>query len=105
MEDQDAAESRGQAMIIKKGKSQVTFVFTPQNCCDRVAVVGSFNDWQADAGKMAKQKDGTYRKRLQLAPGQYRYKFLVDGQWQIDPEAEGQAPNDFGTMDSLVSVG
>lgn len=93
-------------MIIRKGKSQITFVFQPQNGpCSRVAVVGTFNDWQPDAGKMARQKDGSFRKRLQLTPGEYRYKFLVDGQWLVDPQAEGCVPNGFGTEDSLVRVG
>ncbi|HSW47009.1 MAG TPA: isoamylase early set domain-containing protein [Phycisphaerae bacterium] len=92
-------------MIIKKGKSQVTFVYQPPNHCRSVAVVGSFNDWQADDGKMTRQKDGTYRKRLQLPPGQYRYKFLVDGQWIEDMQAEAMAPNEFGTQDCLVFVG
>jgi hypothetical protein len=54
---------------------------------------------------MTHQKDGTYRKRLQLPPGQYRYKFLIDGQWFEDPEAEAQLPNAFGTLDSLVRLG
>ncbi len=92
-------------MTIKKGKSQITFVFSPPNHCRNVAVVGSFNEWQPDQGKMTRQRDGTYRKRLQLTPGEYRYKFLVDGEWVTDPEAEGQVPNQFGSMDSLVRLG
>ncbi len=92
-------------MIIKKGKSQVTFVYSTPHHCRSVAVVGDFNDWQSEKGKMTRQKDGTYRKRLQLPPGQYRYKFLIDGQWFEDPEAEAQLPNAFGTLDSLVSLG
>ena len=92
-------------MTIKKGKSQVTFVYSPSNHCRSAAVVGDFNDWQADQGKMIRQKDGTYRKRLQLSPGEHRYKFLIDGEWFVDPEAEAQMPNAFGTMDSLVRLG
>jgi 1,4-alpha-glucan branching enzyme len=92
-------------MIIKKGKSQVTFVYCPPNHCRSVTVAGSFNDWQVDKGKMIRQKDGSYRKRLQLPPGRYRYKFVVDGQWVEDPQAEDQALNVYGTIDSVVNVG
>ena len=92
-------------MIIKKGKSQVTFVHHPRNNCATVQVVGSFNDWNPDRGRMTKQKDGSYRKRLQLPSGEYRYKFLVDGQLVLDMEAEGQVPNIHGTLDSLVRMG
>ena len=92
-------------MVIKKGKSQVTFVFNGGDGCRRVELGGSFNDWQADQTRMARQKDGTFRKRVQLPPGEHRYKFLVDGNWVEDPEAECLAPNPFGTCDSVVTVG
>ena len=91
-------------MVLRKGKSQITFVYNPIGTCRVVEVAGSFNDWQPTQGKMTKQKNGSYRKRYQLAPGEYRYKFIVDGNWMEDPEAEGYAPNDFGTRDALVVV-
>ena len=92
-------------MIIKKGKSQVTFVFQPDNGCQKVALVGSFNDWVPGACSMTRQKDGSYRKRLSLEPGEYRYKFLVDGQWVTDSQADSVVPNAFGSTDSLVKIG
>ncbi len=92
-------------MVIRKGKSQVTFVFQPGNRAQTVQLAGTFNDWQPDQGKMTRQKDGTYRKRLDLSAGQHRYKFFVDGEWVEDTEAEALVPNDFGTKDSLITVG
>jgi 1,4-alpha-glucan branching enzyme len=92
-------------MVQKRGKSQLTFVFRPNSeAIQRVGVAGTFNNWDPDQGKMIRQKDGSYRKRLQLEPGEHRYKFLVDGEWVPDPEAEQQVPNPFGTVDSLVTV-
>jgi 1,4-alpha-glucan branching enzyme len=92
-------------MVQRTGKSQVTFVFKPQEgACEKVAIAGSFNDWQPSLGKMVKQKDGSYRKRLELTPGEHRYKFYVDGQWIADAESEFYVPNPFGTLDSLVVV-
>jgi len=91
-------------MIIKKGKSQVTFVFQPFNDCKQVQVAGSFNNWKPEEGRMTRQKNGSFRRRFQLPPGEYRYRFVVDGQWQADPEADGQVPNPFGSMDSVVWV-
>lgn len=92
-------------MAMKKTKSQVTFVFRPDgNGSHKVALAGSFNDWQPSEGKMTRQKDGSFRKRIQLEPGEYRYKFVVDGNWICDPQAERQVTNPYGTLDSLVTV-
>ncbi len=93
-------------MVIKKGKSaQVTFVYAPDRECRQVALAGTFNGWQPEAGKMTRQKDGTFCKRVKLEAGEHRYKFMVDGQWQEDSDAEAQVPNVFGTSDALVRVG
>jgi 1,4-alpha-glucan branching enzyme len=92
-------------MIIKKGKSQITFVFQPANGCRKVALVGSFNDWTPDSCAMTRQKDGSFRKVLKLQPGEYRYRFLVDGEWVTDAQADSVVPNVFGSTDSLVKVG
>ena len=91
-------------MVIKKGKSQITFVYNPDGDCHRVQVVGTFNDWQPNSGKMSRQKDGSFRKRVQLNTGQYRYKFIVDDQWVNDPQAECLTPNPFGTNDSVLVI-
>lgn len=109
---QDAQEARrpelqskkGRIMVEKKGKSQLTFVYTPNGNCKKVFVVGTFNEWQPQQGRMMRRKDGSFRKRLQLTPGEYRYKFIVDDQWVIDPQAEALVPNAFGTSDAVVWV-
>ncbi|UCD28757.1 MAG: isoamylase early set domain-containing protein [Planctomycetota bacterium] len=93
-------------MLLKKGKAKVTFVYQPIGpSCKRVQLVGEFNNWQPEKGRMTRQKDGSFRKQVNLDPGEYRYKFFVDGNWVEDPQADGLVPNEFGTFDSLVSVG
>ncbi len=92
-------------MLIKKGRSTVTFVFSPTNGARSVAVVGSFNGWDPDKGAMRRQRDGTLRRRETLPPGRYEYKFFVDGQWFVDPEADGRVGNPYGTENSMVTVG
>ncbi len=92
-------------MVLKRGKTEVTFVYRPTGSCSAVQVAGTFNNWQPKDGKMSRQKDGTYRKRLSLEPGRYLYRFVVDGQWTEDLEAEEQVINQFGGRDSVVTVG
>ncbi len=92
-------------MIIKQGRSNVTFVFTPAHGAKTVSVVGSFNGWDPKKGEMKRQSDGSFRRKETLRPGRYEYKFFVDGQWFVDPEAEGRVANAYGTENSMVAVG
>lgn len=87
-----------------KGKKRVTFNFAMGNGAEAVNVTGDFCDWKADAYPMKKGKDGCWKKMVYLEPGQYEYRFVVDGDWQSDPEAPESVPNDFGTTNSVVTV-
>ena len=70
-----------------------------------VFVAGEFNNWDATAKKLAyKAKDGIYSATIKLAPGEYQYKFVIDGTWCADPENVNSVPNDQGTFNSVVSV-
>ena len=70
-----------------------------------VFVAGEFNNWDATAKKMAyKAKEGVYSATMKLAPGDYQYKFVIDGTWCADPENVNSVANDQGTFNSVVSV-
>lgn len=45
-------------------------------------LVGEFNGWNARATPMARGADGNWRMELMLAPGFYRYKYVVDSIWR-----------------------
>jgi len=66
-------------------------------------LVGDFNHWNPKSHRMTR-KDGIFQKKLKLAPGRYEYKFIVDGEWRIDPSAGEQRPNEFGSMNSVIHV-
>jgi hypothetical protein len=52
-----------------------------------VSVAGSFNNWDARANEMQKDEEGTWRAVVQLGPGTYEYKFVVNGaDWMADPD-------------------
>ena len=70
-----------------------------------VSVAGSFNDWDPAAKVLSDRKgDGVYRGCLMLLPGEYEYKFVVDGNWQIDANNPCFASNDLGTLNSVLKV-
>ncbi|MBE3070211.1 MAG: isoamylase early set domain-containing protein [Planctomycetes bacterium] len=87
----------------RNGRS-VTFICREAAGAQRVCVVGDFNQWDPEVGRMCKYRDGTYRAKVGLKPGDYQYKFVVDGVWVNDAEAATQAMNPYGTLNSVVHV-
>ena len=70
----------------------------------QVFVAGSFSDWQPQYRLNDKEGRGVYTARILLAPGEYEYKFVVDGEWRLDAANPNFVPNDFGTLNSLLTV-
>ena len=70
-----------------------------------VYLAGEFNKWDPTAKKMAyKARAGIYTTTVKLAPGDYQYKFVIDGTWCADPENVNAVPNGHGTFNSVVTV-
>lgn len=54
----------------------------------QVALAGSFNNWNAQSHFCKPTAQG-WQCTLQLMPGKYTYKLVVDGEhWMLDPDAE-----------------
>jgi 1,4-alpha-glucan branching enzyme len=79
----------------------VTFVLDAPYGRD-VALAGTFNGWTPQP--MVREADGLWRLTLDLAPGLYRYKFLIDSEWHEDPANERKEPNEFGGYNSVIDV-
>ena len=84
-------------------KAQTISLFAPES--KEVYLVGDFNSWKADkSSRLELMPDGRWEKRVALKPGNYRYKFIVDGEWRTDPNNQRTAPTDFGGVDSVLVV-
>lgn len=69
-----------------------------------VFLAGTFNNWDSESIRL-EGKDGVYAVELDLAPGSYEYKFIVNGFWTMDPDpARDWVPNGLGTLNSVVVV-
>ncbi|MCD6498283.1 MAG: glycosyl hydrolase [Deltaproteobacteria bacterium] len=67
-------------------------------------VSGSFNDWSETADRMTDPDgDGTYSAELSLGPGEYPYKFILNGNWILDP-GNSYTIWDGGVEDSKLTV-
>lgn len=81
----------------------VNFEFYDQNA-DSVCLAGSFNDWNPHVSPLRNVRAGGWALRLLLAPGRYEYRFLVDGQWRMDPRARQQVTDFCGGVNSVLTV-
>lgn len=52
----------------------------------RVQLAGDFTDWLEHPIDLHKQADGLWHITVILPVSEQHYRFLVDGQWQEDPE-------------------
>ena len=70
----------------------------------KVQIAGDFNNWKPQQTIMQPGKDGKWELAMELAPGKYRYRMVVDGQWQQDPYNENVELNPFGEYNSILEV-
>jgi hypothetical protein len=69
-----------------------------------VQLAGDFTEWEKNPVDMMHSEDGTWFTVVPLAPGQYSYRFIVDGAWCDDPGSDVRLPNPFGTENAVIRV-
>jgi chromosome partitioning protein len=69
-----------------------------------VRVAGDFNDWQVGRGVMTRGSNDVWSCSLPVAPGKYRYRFVVDGRWTNDPTNQQLEQNDYGEFNNVLVV-
>ena len=70
-----------------------------------VFLAGSFNDWDPTAKRMTdKKNEGVFTATVNLAPGEYQYKFIINGTWCADPVCADWVQNEHGTLNSIRRV-
>jgi 1,4-alpha-glucan branching enzyme len=69
-----------------------------------VILIGDFNNWNPKKHPMKRDGNGKWIKSVMVPPGNYEYKFLVDGQWKEDPKNKQLCFNCFGTHNNILNV-
>jgi enterochelin esterase-like enzyme len=97
-------------MLVKKMPPPVpnltgntTFKLSGHLDAEAVAIYGSFNNWIQTKNYCAKEGDG-WVCRLDLAPGKYTYRFLVDGVGLTDPTNSATEVDGNGHVDSVIVI-
>jgi len=95
-----------EGMLLQGKKSEmVTFICELKSDAKEVYLAGDFNQWRPGETRMLKAKDGSFRVKMKLPPGQHQYKFIVDGVWHNDPEAPHQELSSSDALNSAFVVG
>lgn len=62
----------------------VTFKLAGYDNAREVYISGTWNNWSLSECPLTFE-DGAWTARVALKPGKYMYKFIVDGEWKLDP--------------------
>jgi 1,4-alpha-glucan branching enzyme len=69
-----------------------------------VMLAGEFTDWEQHPVPLKRGKNGRWSATVQLAPGSYEYRFLIDGLWCDDPACGSRVPNNYGSSNCVCTV-
>ena len=75
----------------RSSKNQTFHIHAP--AAQEVLLVGDFTDWRQRAISMRKGEDGIWSASVGLPHGTHLYRFIIDGQWCVDPECSVREPN------------
>jgi len=108
-----ASHPRTEVDAHTKQTRPVRFVFQDAEA-RYVHIAGSFNEWlnaiqgrirQSSQYELRQTARGQWEITLNLLPGTYEYKFVVDGHyWHSDPNAAQAAPDGYGGQNSVIVV-
>jgi len=95
--------------------AEFTFTYVPleDEEVGSVSLRGSFNSW--GEWPMEKQPDRTWSITVDLEPGEYQYKFFINGKWPqdmstaraggpVDPNAVGYINDGFGGQNAICRI-
>jgi hypothetical protein len=84
-------------------KGNTTFRLKGHEDATVVVLTGTFNDWN-QSQLLFGREGNDWVCRIDLDPGVYRYKFIVDGDWLLDPTNPDTAEDEAGNVNNVLEV-
>ena len=97
------AKKKSAPVVVSSGKKRVPYVVKVDGARE-VVLTGEFTGWAKDKVRLAPAGPGEWGAQLELPPGEYQYRLLIDGQWRDDPSVLKKVPNPFGTQNGVLIV-
>ncbi|MGD9899941.1 MAG: alpha-amylase family glycosyl hydrolase [Calditrichaceae bacterium] len=103
------ASDIGEIIVLPNELSKTKFTYQPDDSVSDlqgVSLVGEFNQWQNSVNPMRYDgKTKSWSTGIHLIPGQYEYKFVLDGQaWIPDPANSERIEDGWNGFNSLIRV-
>jgi 1,4-alpha-glucan branching enzyme len=89
---------------LRSDKAKETVFRLAASVAKNVLLAADFTGWNKAPLKMTKSPDGIWHLKVNLAPGRYRYQFLIDVDSQNNPANAKRSPLPFGTLHGEVEV-
>lgn len=92
------------SILLKKSQKQKYVLRYSANPGSKlIQAKGEFNNWNPNNGLFYK-RGNNWEQELWLAPGQYQYLFVIDGEEILDPTNEDSVSNGMGGFNSLIKI-
>ncbi len=70
-----------------------------------IYVAGDFNAWSSTATPLRYDEiKGAHEALVEIPPGRYRYRLIVDGRWLADPHNDNRQLNDYNETNNVLVV-
>lgn len=81
------------------------FSYKPEKEYNAITLFGQFNSWNRENMPMIDDDgDGVYEIKIPLDPGEYQYRFYLDGEEILDPSNSDSVSNGMGGYNSVFRV-
>ncbi|MDP1663169.1 MAG: glycogen-binding domain-containing protein, partial [Phycisphaerales bacterium] len=89
---------------VKITSSGVLFV-QPLSLGKQVSIAGDFNGWSPMSLPMTRnERLGVYERLVQIPPGRWQYRLVIDGHWTHDAVNPNSQNNPFGGLNSILDI-
>ena len=89
---------------VKITSAGVLFV-QPLTVGKQVFIAGDFNGWSAMSLPMTRNdRLGVYERLVQIPPGRWQYRLVIDGHWTHDSVNPNTQSNPFGGLNSILDI-
>lgn len=101
---ENKAHDEGKLLSLKYlDKNRVKFrIYNPD--ARIISLVGDFNSWNPENDLMKRGDDGVWALEKRLPRGEYRYKFIIDGEWKADLFNPISASDNTGGICSVLRI-